>query len=199
LQKSLPLDALPDPAARMADAALATALKVGQRAEQSVSALAHALLDDDTPPPPLDHLAEAEGEARFAAAAHDGLRAALAQLGAESSLVSETAARRAWRNTVADAVGQSDSATAAALFRHLGQAHTVRDCVWPDGATLPPSEATRIATFALLLAMLADPAQVHALLPAAVDITLALRADLASAAEDTARLAALFDEFRNHV
>ena len=51
----------------------------------------------------------------------------------------------------------------------------------------------------VLLAMLADPAQFHGLLPAAVDIALALRADLAATAEDATRLAALFDEFRNHV
>jgi hypothetical protein len=198
LQKSLPLDVLPNPAARVADAALATALRVGQRAEQSVSAFAHALLDDDSPPPPLDHVAEVEGEARFAVAAHDALRGALAQLGAESSLVSETAARRAWRAVATGATGQSDSATAAALFLSLTAAHTVREAVWHESTALPHAEAAAIATFAVLLAMLAEPAQFRALLPSAVDITLALRADLL-AATDAQRLAALFDEFRNHV
>ncbi len=199
LQKSLPLDVLPDPAARVADAALSTVLKVGQKAEQGVSALAHALLDDDAPPPPLDHAAEAEGEARFAAAAHDGLRAALAQLGAESSLVSETAARRAWASVAEAGAGQKDSATAAALFLALSAHHAVREAIWPEDMSLSPAEAARVAVFAVLLAMLADAAQFHGLLPAAVDIALALRADLAATAEDATRLAALFDEFRNHV
>lgn len=199
LQKSLPLDALPDPAARVADAALNTALRVGQRAEQSVSALAHALLDKDAPPPPLDHADETESEARFAAAAHDGLRAALAQLGAQSSLVSETSARRAWASVAQAGAGQKDSITAAALFLALSANHSIREAIWPQDMPLTPSEAARVATFAVLLAMLIDPAHFHSPLPAAVDITLALRADLATAAEDATRLAALFDEFRNHV
>lgn len=199
LQKALPLDVLPDPAARVADAALSTVIRVGQKAEQGVSALAHALLDNDAPPPPLDLGATAGGEARFAAAAHDGLCDALARLGAERALVSETAARRAWRAVAAHGTGQSDSATAAALLQQLAQAQAVREAVWPDTATLPPTEAARIAAFAMLLAMLAAPEQFRTLLPAAVDITLALRADLAAAGDDETRLAALFDEFRDHV
>lgn len=197
LKSALPLDALPDPAARMADAALAAVLKVGAEADRSVSALAHALWDADEPPPPLDHPDAIEAEGRFATAAHDGLRLALARLGAESSLVSEMAARRAWRGVADQGAGQKDSATAAALFLALADAHAVRESVWPATASLPAAEAVAIATFAVLLAMLADPADFTALLPAAVDLALALRADIPAA--DGPRLAALFEEFRNHV
>lgn len=201
LKTALPLDVLPDPAARVADAALDAVLKVGHGAERGVSALAHALLDRDEAPPTLDQstLGQPEAaEAGFATAAHDGLRAALALLGAESSLVSEMAARRAWQAVAQAGTGQKDSATAAALFLALSEAHVLREAIWPDTATLSAPEAARIATFAVLLAMLADPVQFRTLLPAAVDIALALRSDL-TAAGDATRLAALFDEFRDHV
>lgn len=199
LQKSLPLDALPDPAARVADAAIATVLKVGQEAERGVSAFAHALLDRDEPPPPLDHPEEEATESRFAAAAHDGLRDALARLGAESSLVSEMAARRAWRAVQQDGPARKDSETAAVLLLALDRVTVVREAVWQSGTTPAPDEAARTATFAVLLAMLADPAGYRALLPAVVDIALALRADIVAAGDDPASLAALFDEFRDHV
>lgn len=197
LKTALPLDALPDPAARMADAALAAVLKAGAEADRSVSAFAHALLDDDTPPPPLDHPDAAEAEARFASAAQGGLRLALARLGAESSLVREMAARRAWRAVVTQGAGQKDSATAAALYQALTGAHVVREAILPADAALPPPDAVAIATFAVLLAMLANPADYTALLPASVDLALALRSELLQA--DATRLAALFEEFRDHV
>jgi hypothetical protein len=197
LKSALPLDALPDPAARMADAALAAVMKVGAEADRSVSALAHAMLDEDVPPPPLDHPEAAEAEARFATAAHDGLRIALARLGAEGSLVSETAARRAWRGVAHTGTGQKDSATAAALFGALTESHTVREVIWPSDASLPEADAISIASFAVLLAMLSDPDGFTDLLPAAVDLALALRSDIPAA--DPGRLAALFEEFRDHV
>lgn len=197
LKSALPLDALPDPAARMADAALAAMLKAGAEADRGVSALAHALMDDDAPPPPLDHLDEAEAESRFATAAQAGLRLALTRLGAESSLVSEMAARRAWRGVVAQDAGQKDIATAAALYQALTAAHVVREAILTPDAPLSQPDAVAIATFAVLLAMIANPADHAALLPASVDLALALRAELLPA--DAARLAALFEEFRNHV
>lgn len=197
LKSALPFDALPAPAARMADAAIDAVIKVGAGADRSVSALVHALLDGDDPPPPLDQPAAAEAEVRFATASHDGLRLALARLGAESSLISEVSARRAWHRVVSEGSGQKDSATAAALFAALAEAHAVREAVWPEGAAIPASEAAAVACFAVLLAMLADAAGFMALLPAAVDLALAVRQDIASA--DATRLAALFEEFRDHV
>lgn len=196
LRKGLPLEALPEPAARLADAALATAQRIGGTAGRGASSLAHALLDGDLTPPLLSHPEEAAAEARFAAAAHDGLRLALIRLGAESCLVSEAAAVAAWRR-VTRTPAQSDSATAAALFVSLSDPPAVRDVVWPDGIT-PPTQAARIATFAVLLAMLADPAGYRDLVPAATDLALALSGDL-SAAGDAAALKNLFDSFRNHV
>lgn len=196
LRKTLPLDALPDPAARVAESALSALLKVGREAERGASKLAHTLLDRDLPPP-LSDASEAEAEASFAAAAQDGLRAALSQLGAETSLVSESATRRAWRMVAHEGSGHRDSATAAALFTALEQAQVLRDAVWAEGA-LPAPEAERIATFALLLAMLADHTSFKAALPAAVDIALAIRQDIASA-DTQERLETLFDEFRDHV
>lgn len=193
LKDALPLDALPDPAVRVADAALT---KVRQ-AEREVAALAHRLLDEDGTPPPLDRL-EGAAETHFAVAAHAGLRAALARLGAESTLISETAAQRAFLQATAQGAGSSDSATAAALFFALLDAHVVREAIWPDTATLSPAEAGRVATFAMLLAMLADPGGYRDVLPQAVDMALALKADL-MACEDPARIAALLDEFRDHV
>lgn len=198
LQKSLPIEALPDPAARIADAAFSTVLRVGHGAERGVSAIAHALLDDDTAPPPLNQTEGADAEARFASAAESGLRQALALLGAESALVSEMAARRAWQAISHSGTGQSDSETAAALFAALIDAHALREAVWPDDRVMPLAEAARIATFALLLAMLADPAGLRSLIGPCTDIALALRADIA-AATTPAALAALFDEFRDHV
>lgn len=197
LKSALPFDALPAPAARMADAAIDAVFKVGAGAERSVSALAHVLLDEDEPPPPLDQPDAAEAEARFASAAHDGLRLALARLGAESSLISELSARKAWHRVASEGAGQKDSTAAAALFMALSDANTVREAVWPANATLPASEAGAIATFSVLLAMLADAAGFITLLPAAVDLALALRSEIATA--DATRLAALFEEFRDHV
>jgi hypothetical protein len=197
LRKTLPLDALPDPAARVAESALSALLKVGREAERGASKLAHTLLDRTDLPPPLADATEAEAEASFTAAAHEGLRAALALLGAETSLVSESAMRRAWRTVIHAGSGHRDSATAAALFTALEQAQVLRDAVWNEDA-LPAPEAERIATFALLLAMLADHASYQSALPAAVDIALAIRQDIA-AADRPDRLESLFDEFRDHV
>lgn len=195
LRKGLPLEALPEPAARLADAALTTAWKIGDSAGRGVSSLAH-LLDKDDTPPPLSHPEEATAEARFAAATHDGLRAALLRLGAEGCLVSEAAAVAAWRRVTRSAEA-SDSATAAALYLALLDPPAVREVVWPDAAA-PVADATRLAVFAVLLAMLADPAGYQEMLPAATDIALALADDLAKA-EDPAALKTLFEDFRNHV
>lgn len=93
--------------------------------------------------------------------------------------------------------GQKDSATAAALFHALTEAQTVREAVWPRATIVPSTEAVAIATFAVLLAMLSDPADFTELLPAAVDLALALRQDVPCA--DAVHLAALFEEFRDHV
>lgn len=195
LRKGLPLDALPEPAARLADAALTTAWKIGDSAGRGVSTLAHLLEGDDSPPA-LSHPEEAAAEARFAAAAHDGLRTALLRLGAVSCLVSEVAAAAAWRRAIR-AAEASDSGTAAALYLALLDPPAVREVVWPDGAP-PPAEVAKVATFAVLLAMLADPAEYQALLPAATDLALALAPDLTQAA-DRAALTTLFEDFRNHV
>jgi hypothetical protein len=73
----------------------------------------------------------------------------------------------------------------------------VREVVWPD-ATTPLTDATRVAVFAVLLAMLSDPAGYQDLLPAATDLALALAGDLATT-EDPATLKTLFEDFRNHV
>jgi hypothetical protein len=196
LRKGLPLDALPEPAARLADVAFHTARRIGDSAGRGASSLAHLLLDGDDTPPPLSHPEEAAAEARFAAAAHDGLRAALLRLGAESCLVSEAAAVAAWRRVTRAAEG-SDSETAGALYLALIDPPAVRDVVWAEGAT-PPTEPAKVATFAVLLAMLADPAEYQQLLPAATDLALALAPDLVQAADRTA-LKTLFEDFRNHV
>jgi hypothetical protein len=198
LRDTLPIDALPEPAARLADGALASVLRLGGQAQRGVSDLAHRLLDRDDPPPPLTGPDAAEAESRFAAAAHDGLRVALRQLGAEDSLIRETTARHVWAAVFAQGPKGSEGATAAALFQALEAAHVIRETVWPEAAALPPAEARRIALFAVLLAMLADPADFHSRLHASVDLALALRADIAAAPDET-RLAALFDEFRDHV
>lgn len=195
LRKGLPLESLPEPAARLADAALTTAWKIGDSAGRGVSSLAH-LLDRDEAPPPLSHPEEAAAEARFAAATHDGLRAALLRLGAESCLVSEVAAVAAWRR-VTQSAEASDNATAAALYLALLDPPAVREVVWPHAST-PQTDATRVAVFAVLLAMLSDPAGYQDLLPAATDLALALAGDLATA-EDPATLKTLFEDFRNHV
>lgn len=195
LKEALPLDILPDPAARAADAALATLRKVGREADRSVSALAHALLDRKDPSPSLSQTADTG----FAAAIHDGLRVALSQMGVESSLISETAAGRAWATVHQAGPGGKDSETAAALFVALVQFHAVREAIWrEESKPLLPTDTARVAIFAVLLAMLADPSGHAALLPAATDLALALRGDLADN-DDATALAALFEEFRNHV
>ena len=196
LRKGLPLEALPEPAAWLADAALTTALRIGDSAGRGAASFAHVLLDGDDTPPTLSHPEEAAAEARFAVAAHDGLRAALMRLGAESCLVSEAAAVTAWRR-VTRAAEASDSETAAALYLALTDPSAVREVVWTEGAT-PPVQAARVATFAVLLAMLADPTEYQALLPAATDLALALAPDLMRAG-DRAALKTLFEDFRNHV
>jgi hypothetical protein len=196
LRKGLPLEVLPEPAARLADAAFATARRIGDSAGRGAASLAHVLLDGDDTPPPLSHPEDAAAEARFAAAAHDGLHTALLRLGAESCLVSEAAAVAAWRR-VTRAAEASDSETAAALYIALTDPAAVREVIWPEG-TAPPSEAAKVATFAVLLAMLADPTEYQALLPAATDLALALAPDLAQAADGRA-LKTLFEDFRNHV
>ena len=196
LRRGLPPGTLPEPAIRLADAAFASAERLGKEARRGASALGRAVLGEDAPPPPLSHPEEAAAAARFAAAAHDGLRIALAHLGAESCLVSEAAAQSAWRQATQDSAGQSDSATAAALFAALLAVQAVRETVWTEGGP-QPAGAPRLAVYATLLAMLAEPAGFRDLIPAATDIALALQGELAVA--QPAALQAMFDEFRAHV
>ncbi|MEY4697004.1 MAG: hypothetical protein RIT14_1432 [Pseudomonadota bacterium] len=198
LKNSLPGDALPAPAARLADGALTRALRLGETAQRGVSGLAHMLLNRDAPPPPLTAPDADQAERRFAAAAHDGLRLALFRLGAEGVLASETAARQAWRQVFSAGAMGSEGETAAALVLALDTSGALRETLWPDTATLSLAEARRIAIFAVLLAMLDDPADFRLRLDASVDIACALRDDLCAAA-DAAALATLFEEFRTHV
>lgn len=194
LKQALPLDALPEPAARLAEGALATVERLGATAQRGVSGLAHSLLDPDGPPPPLT-AADADAEGRFAAALQSGLTRALALLGARSALVSETAAARAWRQVMAADPGATEAETAAALHQALLAAGVVREVVWPEETPLP--EARSLAIFAVLLAMQGDPADFDNRLAAATDMALALQADILAA--DAAGQAALFAEFQDHV
>lgn len=194
LKQALPLDALPEPAARLAERALATVERLGATAQRSVSGLAHSMLDPDGPPSPLT-AADADAEARFAVALQSGLTRALALLGAESALVSETAAARAWRQVMAEGPGATEADTAAALHQALLAGGVVREVFWPEDAPLP--EARALAIFSVLLAMQADPADFDNRLAAATDMALALRADILAA--DAPALTALFAEFHDHV
>ncbi len=196
LKQALPLDALPEPAARLAEGAFATVERLGATAGRGVSGLAHSLLDPDGPPPPLTTDA-ADAEARFATAMHAGLTRALAQLGATEALVSEAAAERAWRQVMAAGPGADEAAAAAALHQALLAVGAVREVDWPEDATLPLADARGLALFAVLLAMQGDPGDFDNRVAAATDIALALRADIGTA--DPARLAALFAEFHDHV
>jgi hypothetical protein len=196
LKQALPLDALPEPAARLAEGAMATVERLGATAQRGVSGLAHSLLDLDATPPPLA-AADADAEARFAVALQSGLTRALSLLGAESTLVSEAAAARAWRQVMAAGPGGDQAAAAAALHQALLAAGVVREVVWPEDATLPLPEARALAVFAVLLAMQGDPGDFDNRLAAATDMALALRADLGAA--DATTLAALFAEFHDHV
>ena len=196
LKQALPLDALPEPAARLAGGALATVERLSATAGRNMSGLAHSLLDPEGPPPHLTKDA-ADAEARFATAFHAGLRRALAQLGATETLISEAAAERAWREVMAAGPGADEASAAAALHRALLASGVVREVVWPDEASLPLPEARVLAVFAVLLAMQGDPGDFISRLDAATDMALALRADVMDA--DPNQLASLFAEFHDHV
>lgn len=199
LRESLPLDSLPEPAARVAEGALSSVHRLGDAAGRHVSALAHALLDDDSAAPV--HLITpdpAEAEARFAATVYTGLRLAMVRLGAENCLVSESAARAAWRVTQEDGPADTDVRVAADLFEALLAQRAIRDAILPPACPFALAEATRIATFAVLLSLLGPGEAGEASIPAAVDLTLALRDDLAKA-NSAAAVAALLQEFRDHV
>lgn len=201
LKDNLPLNMLPEPAARLAEDALATMDRLGQTAQRGVSELAHIMLDPDGPPPPLsiaDPTTDTAGaEAHFAAAAHDGLREALLHLGATSALVSESAAARAWHQAMAAGMGDSEGTAAAALFDAMLREGVIRETIWPEQAALSAGDGRRVAVFAVLLAMLADPTDFDSRLRAATDMALALRADIIPAQPKD--LLALFNEFRDHV
>lgn len=199
LRESLPLDSLPEPAARVAEGALSSVHRLGDAAGRRVSALAHALLDEDGDQPL--HLVTpdpAEAEARFAAAAYAGLRLAMVRLGAENCLVSESAARAAWRAAQDHGPAGTDVLVAGDLFLALIAHRAIRDAILPEACPYSFAEAGRIATFALLLSLLGPGEASEASIPAAVDLTLALRDDLAKAG-DAAAIAALLAEFRDHV
>ena len=198
LRLALPLDALPRPAARLADGAVSAVLHLGAQTARGVSGMARALVGTDAPPPPLTDRKAAAVAQRFATATHDGLCRALSHLGADAALIAETPARRIWKEVFAHGPQGSEAATAAELFLALDNAGLVRDIVWPDPSPLSTAEARPIALFGVLLAMLDDPADFHSRLLPAVDLSLALRSDIA-AAQDANSLCALFDDFRHHV
>ena len=190
LREALPLIALPGPAALALDAIQ----HLGEAAERRVSTLAHAALDNAGPVALAD---PALAEERFAAALYLGLAQALKRLGADAPLIRETAARAAWRQALAAGPG-SDSLMAGRLYLALGSTRPLRDATLPRDEDLSLSRAERLAVFAVLLAMLADPSRAMDLVPASLDLTLALGADLEAAVTPDA-VGRLFEEFRHHV
>lgn len=195
LAETVTLEGLPKPAADLAGAVLREVGGIARNVDEVASGLAKTVLGGDAPQSvTLEDLGGAEdAAARFAAATYVALRSVLRRLGAPGVFISEAAAHHAY----------APGADAATLTVNLLEARVLRGTTAQEAARVPGSALEPVAIFAVLLWLQSTRAEDEneAALDAATDLAVALATDVAkaSAARDTARIAALYARYVSHV
>ena len=204
LAETLPTQALPAPAATLANAVLRQAREMAHHLDEAVSGLAKSILGGHSADASTlaDIAVAQDADARFAQSVYVALRFVLRRLGADGVYVSEAAARQIYARAVTRP-SASPSHLAAALTLDLVAAGLLRGAAAEDAGPLPGPMIEPVAVFAVLLWLQSarSDAENEAALDAATDLALAISPEVvgACAAGDAARLAALFDQYVPHV
>ena len=204
LAETLPVSALPGPAAGLAGALLRGGGALVKSVDEVASSLAKkVLVGEEAHAPSLRAITRQQGaDAAFAAACYAALRAALIRLDAGQVFVSETAARLAYQQAK-PAADRAPEANAADLALAMIDQKVLRDIGAADAARLPAATLEPVVLFTVLLWLQSErPEDVdEAALDSAADLAMVLAPDVtaACAARDATRLAALFAEFASHV
>lgn len=204
LAETLPVAALPGPAAGLAGVLLRGGEVLARGVDDMASSLAKKVLS--TGPahaPSLTVIArQQDADAAFASACYAALRAALNRLGAGQVFVSETAARLAYQQAL-PRPDRDAAANAADLALAMIDQKVLRDIGAAEAARVPADRLEPLTVFIVLLWLQSERPEDEdeAALDSAVDLTLVLASDVVDAlsARDSARLAALFAEFASHV
>ena len=205
LLETLPVDALPRPAAELAGAVLREVGEIARGIDEVASGIARFALGagDKSQAVPYTLTARTGGEAAFARGIYTALRMVLRRLNAPTVYVSETAVRSAYLALLPDHQLGSDSGFAAALSLALAEARVLRGASAEDAARVPGHSLDHTAIFAVMLWLQSKRSEDEdetALLSATdLAVALAAEADAAFRTEDRARLTALYAEFASHV
>ena len=195
LADTLPVNALPKPAADIAGAVLREVEGIARGVDGMASGLAKTVLGDGGPDhPTLNDLSGPGADHRFAAATYAALRSVLDRLGAPGVFVSEAAAL--------EVHATAQDADAARLTLALLDARVIRGATADEAARVPGSALAPVAVFAVMLWLQSDrTGEDDAALDAATDIAVTLAAKVASAtvARDEAALSALYAKYAAHV
>lgn len=208
LRETVPVEALPEPAAQFARGVLSGLDKLAGEVDQATTEVARRLLSDGGHPvPALQDLGTGpEAEMVFAEALYSALRSVLRRLGDPDAFVSEAVARRAY---IGSATANPDrwhgrpGEAAADMALRLLAAQVVRGLSPEIEADLGKEAAAPVAVFAAILWMMSDWAEEDSeeALEASADLSLALAPEISAAASarDRNRLARLFEQFASHV
>jgi len=206
LSDTMPLDALPKPAADLAGAVLHEMGNLARGVDDVASGLAKSVLGGGgTSSATLHDMADGTGaETRFAIAVYSALGAVLHRLGAPETFVSEAAARKAYaRIDRSHHRWWGDAGTAADLTVGLLEARVIRGVTATETARVPAAALEPVALFAVMLWLQSERSEDdnEAALDAATDLAVALVGEvtIASAARDTDRIEALYTKFAAHV
>ena len=203
IQETLPVAALPRPAAEFADVAMREMRALTTTFDAAVSSLARRVLGGSRPQvPSLHEMAQADDGTEFATSFYDGVDAFLRRLGLQHMLISESAAKRAYLQSMR-AAHSSDAALAADLTLRLLREGVLRGEVTDSLTVLSRAELRAVAVFAAVLWLLSErpEAEDRAAMVAAQDLSLGLKGEIASAyaAGDAHALQALYESFASNV
>lgn len=208
LRETMPVEALPEPAAQLAKGVLSGLDRLAGEVDQATTEVARRLLSEG------GHLVSAlqdlgtgpEAEVLFAEALYSALRSVLRRLGDADAFLSEAVARRAYIGSATanpEPWVERPAEAAADLALRLLAAQVVRGLSSEIEVDLGKDAAAPVAVFAALLWMMSERAEEDAdeALEASTDLSVALAPEIAAAvaARDRDRLASLFEQFAPHV
>ena len=203
LTETLPVETLPEPAAKVAEKLLREAESLARNIDTAASSLAKFVLGDQVND--AMHLnipaAAKDGASPFATSFYVALQSALPRLGVKDAFVSEIAAYESYEQSMRiDHVDAAD--LAADLMMRLLENRVLRD-LRPAVLRIPASAVEAVAVFAVLLWQQSNwsYSESEEALDAATDIAIAINAEVAQSQGDggPAHLAALFRKYACHV
>lgn len=198
-------DRLPKPAADFANALLDEMMGLGHKVNAQVSVLAKSMIgaEPDSDILLADLTTQEEPAALFAATVYPALKLVTARMSLSSVFVSETAARKAFAQTIATSTASSGAGMAAALTFAMLDTEVLQGRVTSETRILTGEEATAVAVFAVLLWLQSprDDADQEMALMSAVDLSQVFAKQIVTTckARDAGAMAALYLKYTDNV